>query len=601
MKKLFQKQIPNFAAAIFAAYFYVFMEWVFFVTKPSFMDFLSLTEKINILFQSGLFVSLLVFMFFGILAGADFLLQRFTGFHPRLDLFAPVLVSAALGLMLLDNFTYTVFGFGVVSSTNPTRLFYVVFLCYLLYYFYREFLQFIYPANPAKMPRQLFVIAVILLTTSATFLAIDHLQNISTSRASVSSNLSGVQKPNIIILGTDGLSAAHMSLYGYSRNTTPIIDELAATSLVAENHFTNACCTIGSTLSSLTGKLPTSTHVLVPPDILHAEDSYQHIVNILNAEGYTTIQWGNTIQVNGDKWNMRSGFDVINGVPTHSGFLDTLRAYFFNDNANYFVDEMTGRLGERILHVFYIRDMEKPLTSTENNYEADDISDTQKVRDILKIIEKNESPFFIHAHLMGTHGGLFVVRKRVFSAGKIQNANWDVDFMDDAILQYDQYVERVLGALRKSGQIDNTIFIVYTDHEVKWAINKKIPLVMRFPNGAHVGRITANTQNIDIVPTVLDYMKIPQPEWMEGDSLLSPVDAHRLVFSFQSSPEAERGESPYFQFRVVNAIECQKWYSLDLKTNEWQSGDVAGHTAPCVPSTMRPPEAIRKEMLGLFP
>jgi hypothetical protein len=36
-----------------AAYFYVFMEWIFFVTKPSFMDLMSWVDKIEIFFSDS--------------------------------------------------------------------------------------------------------------------------------------------------------------------------------------------------------------------------------------------------------------------------------------------------------------------------------------------------------------------------------------------------------------------------------------------------------------------------------------------------------------------------------------------------------------------
>ena len=53
-------------------------------------------------------------------------------------------------------------------------------------------------------------------------------------------NSSIANKPNVILFGTDGLNAANMSLYGYSRDTTPYINTLANSSLVSQNNFSNA-------------------------------------------------------------------------------------------------------------------------------------------------------------------------------------------------------------------------------------------------------------------------------------------------------------------------------------------------------------------------
>jgi hypothetical protein len=45
--------------------------------------------------------------------------------------------------------------------------------------------------------------------------------------------------PNILILSSDGVSAEHMSLYGYERPTTSFMDSVQDEFLIAENHFSN--------------------------------------------------------------------------------------------------------------------------------------------------------------------------------------------------------------------------------------------------------------------------------------------------------------------------------------------------------------------------
>ena len=61
--------------------------------------------------------------------------------------------------------------------------------------------------------------------------------------------------PNILILSADGLEASHMSAYGYSRKTTPFIENLLKESVIFENHFTNSSRTTGSVGSLFSGKL----------------------------------------------------------------------------------------------------------------------------------------------------------------------------------------------------------------------------------------------------------------------------------------------------------------------------------------------------------
>ncbi|MHA2404197.1 MAG: sulfatase family protein [Candidatus Kariarchaeaceae archaeon] len=64
------------------------------------------------------------------------------------------------------------------------------------------------------------------------------------------------QAPNILILVFDALSAGHMSLYGYPRNTTPNIENFADRAYVYHNHYASGNFTSPGTASLLTGVYP---------------------------------------------------------------------------------------------------------------------------------------------------------------------------------------------------------------------------------------------------------------------------------------------------------------------------------------------------------
>jgi len=87
--------------------------------------------------------------------------------------------------------------------------------------------------------------------------------------------------PNFFLITADGLNADHMSIYGYERKTTPFLDRWENQSSLVENGFTNSAKTTGSLISTITGKYPSDTRVLFPPDVLKNENSYQHLPQIL--------------------------------------------------------------------------------------------------------------------------------------------------------------------------------------------------------------------------------------------------------------------------------------------------------------------------------
>ena len=67
---------------------------------------------------------------------------------------------------------------------------------------------------------------------------------------------SDLQLPNILILVFDTLSAKHMSLYGYRRQTTPNIVEFSKRATVFHQHYSAGNFTIPGTASLLTGTYP---------------------------------------------------------------------------------------------------------------------------------------------------------------------------------------------------------------------------------------------------------------------------------------------------------------------------------------------------------
>lgn len=115
---------------------------------------------------------------------------------------------------------------------------------------------------------------------------------------------------------------------------------------------------------------------------------------------------------------------------------------------------------------------------------------------------------FVHAHLMVTHGEDFYPMEQKFSAGQpLEDQDpWSDDFYDDAILDFDRNVGELVKELTRLGLMDNTLLIIGSDHGQQWDQLQRLPLIMRFPQGQYAGSIQANAQNMDIAPTILDYI-----------------------------------------------------------------------------------------------
>jgi glucan phosphoethanolaminetransferase (alkaline phosphatase superfamily) len=578
---------------IYSAYFYAFMEWLFFVTKPSSLSILSFFEKIRILFVTGGIVALTLLACLLILS-IPTLLVRHPAWGSRLRYLAylaPALILGITALLMLDNFTYTVFNFGIISTEGGWRVPYTIGFIIIVAWISRQIQRRVQKRRtPASFPALGLLIVSIACILSVSF---SRDAALSLDKDSLKSSAA---RPNIIILGGDGLSANFLSVYGYTRDTTPFLKEMAKTSLVAENAFPNASSTTASTTTMMTGREPANVKVYRYPDVLKGNDSFEHLPGILKRLGYTTVQVGTPFYVDAQKLNLLDGFDIVNNQSLNQPALTALRAILGNSPSTYFIWTIKERASERLLHIFFIRTMENPLKEV-NNPEAK-INDTQRVQQILDAVDQAtpDHPAYVFAHLMDTHGPHFSSDKQVFSTGPTDE-EWDKDLYQDAILSFDGSVEKIYKHLEANGQLDNTILVIYTDHGFKYTVWNRIPMIMHFPKGAHAGTREHNIQVIDAPATLLDYLGIPQPSWMTGASFLNeePQIDRQIVSIVAGSPS--KIKPPFYQIKIVQVLVCQKWYELNVQENKFDTGIVTGYVSRCSQDLLPSEDEIHQKIL----
>jgi arylsulfatase A-like enzyme len=615
-----------FAQTIFIVFAYAFMEWLFFVTKPSFMDAFPLGKKLEILLLAALLPALAAVAILIVLR----ILAWIPGPSKRLHIFVrlgtllPSLVAAVLSILLLDNFTKTLFQVGIVTSRNAIRAGYGILAVILLVLWYRHFLNSIRfptahlpadknPTGTQRLPARntiqvMFAIALLLASLYVGITRIAKATEILGSEATLLD-----RSPHIILIGGDGTTAFNMSLYGYERDTTPNLVRLAETGLLAENNFTNSSSSTGSIVSIMTGKYPADTRVLYSPNILQGEDAIQHLPGILQRAGYATVQIGFPYYVDAYDVNLQEGFDTVNGRSLGQSEITSLSRQYHLEDLGYFLPRLWERITDRALHIFFIREMEDPYLEAIQAVDPNTllkITDRQRIDQLITLILTTDTPLFVHVHLMDTHGPRFYPPQHVFSAGENQDEDWMTDFFDDSVLGYDALIGRIMNVLESDGVMDQTIWIVYSDHANGWRADDRIPLLFHFPNGDFAGRITDNTSNIDIAPTVLDYLGMETPSWMSGKSLidgkLSPL---RPIFSagvvgVQCEPpdwwceiDNARTSSAFKQFGYIQLVVCQGMYRLDLVSNNFTAGLVPEHTNPCSQAHLLSEEEARQMIL----
>ncbi|MFA0080652.1 sulfatase-like hydrolase/transferase [Vibrio breoganii] len=408
------------------------------------------------------------------------------------------------------------------------------------------------------------------------------LSNQSQTSADIGVDLSkaSTNRPNILFFNMDGVNSSNMSIYGYKRETTPFLSSISHESLVFENHFTNAEKTTGSVGSLLTGQHPTFTRLIFRPDTLKGESMYKHLPGVLLNMGYYNIDINIRHYVDSYDLRMRNAFNYANGRNL-SGIEKGIKRYFTLrwPDAVEFIEETHSRLLQRIYHLSGYRPYSNPFSIVKTNTTISKyFTDQGRIERLKQKILESDQPFFANVHLLGSHGPRFDYQEPVFTKSKIQYKPWDTEHYDNSILQWDKYIKEIYTLLYDIGKLENTILVFGSDHGMRWAINKTIPLIIRFPNKEFAGKDTFPSQRLDIAPTVLSYLGVSPPEWMVGKDLLSREKVSYPIFIANISgrsggivkPEGGKGlvlddiSPPFYTLGSASMVHCGYLYTITL-------------------------------------
>ena len=572
------------AFSILSLYFYFLMEWIFFATKPSFMSSLAVSEKISALvIPPGLF-SIAFACTIALLRLLSGVIESTLGFNifARTAPLLPALPLAACLFILVDNFTYTLFHYGVISTDGLPRFLYGVWFLFLVLVSYLFFHRKANALASSGSRRGLTALAGILLLISAA----DTVRALATHERSPSMAISAHTNldrlPNILLVSSDGVNADNVSVYGYERDTTPFLRAKMKDALVFENAFTNAPDTRPSLASMFTGKLSTTTRLFGISDILQGEHAYQHLPGILRNLGYQSMDITFHFVGSSFDFNLRNSFDVSDSRAIRwqkFSFPGPLSIVFAN--AEYMIGEVVDRIRERLLHVFgaqrMVDEFEELIHAKKKFFHAS--ADDLRLKTLYDFIETASEPFLVHVHFMGTHGPKFEIEHPQFSQGQEQVEQWMEDFYDDSILQFDGYLAELFRRLEQGGKLDSSIIVINTDHGKGFGhprTETRLPLLMFFPNHEPSGRVKSNVQLLDLAPTLLDYLRVDKPEWMEGESVLreEPNRLRRIVSAYA---ERDGGHEIY----QVQVVVCNRVYIMQFPSQRVVHGTVGGHTDPC--------------------
>ncbi len=361
-------------------------------------------------------------------------------------------------------------------------------------------------------------------------------------------------RPNVVVAVMDTVRADHLSLYGYSRDTTPWLRTLAGEATVYRRVFAPSNFTLPGHASLFTGLYPRAHGaILYPPRAaltLPLEADRETLAEILNRNGYRTLAVvANTAFLRRD-YGLMQGFQFLDArepvqclpLAVRYGLRPAVRELLA-------LAWDTQRLDERFRDAAAI---------TTAGIEA------------LEKAGEAGRPFFLFLNYMDAHepyvppapyDRLFpgknprktyqdyvkLVEDVVSEKRPIRTAEREhfVSQYDGAIAYIDAELRRLAGYLKQRGLWDKTIFVVTSDHGETFGEHNfvghtqslyqpelSVPLIIRYPGQTAPEAVDVPASLVDVMPTILTATGLRAPAEIHGRSLLAPEAlADRPVFA----------------------------------------------------------------------
>lgn len=381
------------------------------------------------------------------------------------------------------------------------------------------------------------------------------------------------ERPNVVLILADTTRADRMSLYGYPRMTTPKLAARATSAVVFDSARSQASCTFPSVNSLLTSRQPFHFYDQ-PLGRWSIPDGMPTLAAILAANGYATFAV--------------SASEVVRATPSAVNKAGGYGAGFatFDENC---AEQNAECVGGRAV----------------------------------ALARAASQPFFAYLHYMDPHHPYqpppgwrrfakpIVTRDRWLKRGDpgrilasiyerkqkrrrfARQVAYLSDAYDDEIRYLDAALDRTLDELGAIGGARDTLVVLVSDHGEDFLEHDDlmhcrtlhetsihVPLVMWLP-GVAGRRVAAPVQNLDIVPTLLDYLGIDAtPFGLEGRSLRAAIDGDPAAadvpsYAAQSALRAVvRGKD-----KLVYDLERDEARLFDLATDPGEKRDLA-HERP---------------------
>lgn len=379
------------------------------------------------------------------------------------------------------------------------------------------------------------------------------------------------KKFNVVLVSIDTLRPDHLGCYGYGRDTSPAIDRLAREGARFETVISSTSWTLPAHMAMLTS-LPDMVHGVVW-DYIRLDENRVTLAEMFKRNGYVTggVFTGPYLL---PRFGFGQGFDDYIDATLYDKKLvklDVLNASELGRTTPGAMDKTEKWLRERnsdkpfflFLHLFDVhQDFDPPPpydTMFGESYDGDISNKGMATNPVFKkMLPRKEVDHFVALY------------------------DGEIRFVDT------EGVDRLIKILESIDVLDNTLIVITSDHGEEfyehgfWGHHHnlydetlKVPLVLWQPELVPQNKvIKGQVRIIDIMPTILDLVGLPQSDETLGVSLVPSFEgkmpdggpprwALAELFGINMNMEALRSE----KFKIIRDNQKKKIEYLDLEAD----------------------------------
>jgi len=467
---------------------------------------------------------------------------------------------------------------------------YIRWSLYFLAVVLLSWLSFFLVANAGVQKRFKFflqygcaVTGVVTLAAIAIFL-VDHPVG---AKQTVDAATRSTAGPSVILITVDALSALHLPIYGYSKDTSPSLKEFSGQATVFLRNYSNSNFTTSSVASFLSGNRPWRHRAIQlegKPLVNLAPNS---LPAILKKAGYVTASVATNNWASPNNLGLDDYYDFQsnwNTCESWQQFLPSSRILSIALESSWIIRGIREKILSPLLET---------VRTCSNGRQFDPEIAFNSARTQLNKIG-NSRPFFLWVHLLPPHDpyvspapyvGRFDASNNGRSIesssppGNFEAAS-DKNFPGVFVSRYDEsiaYVDHHIGAfldeLKHRGLFDRSLIIISADHGESFTKGYgkhggpmlheeliRVPLLIKQPGQTEGQVVTDLSEQVDYLPTILDLADVRSQTAGEGMSLvpaLSNLELGRPVFSMNLQQSHAHG---YLETGSVAMLENQWKY-----------------------------------------